>query len=92
MTAKYILFGMKLPTSCKLLKNRKNIFLEHNTRNINGDYFYRHYLAIRSFVVLFATFKLQVLVLREPIFFAQEYRLLDRVFRDVLIDRVYTHV
>ena len=35
------------------------MFLENNS-NTNTDYFYRQYLAIRSFVVLFATFTLQV--------------------------------
>ena len=45
-----------------------------NTAKIYADYLYRHYLAIRSFVVFFATFKLQVQVLREPIFSPQEYR------------------
>ena len=52
----------------KILKNLEQIiFLEHSTCNTNADYFYRHYLAIRSFVVLFATYKLRVQVLREPI-------------------------
>ena len=76
------------------LKTHRNIFLEHNTRNINVGYFYRNYLAIRSVVVLFTTFKLQVQVLREPIFCARVSLsdLLDPVFRDVLIDRVYTPV
>ena len=36
------------------------------------------------FVVLFATFKLQVHILREPILFAQEYR--PTLTRDILID------
>ena len=67
---KYILFRMKLLTSCRPFKTRKNIFLEHKTDNtymqiICTDIIWPN----RSFVVLFTTVKLQVHILRKPILF-----------------------
>ena len=77
------LFTLKIPQNIYT-------FLEHS--NTNADYLYRDYLAIRSFVVLFATFKLQVQVLREPLFFSKSIGLLHLIFRDALFDTVYIPV